>query len=270
MGLLDMIKSVLGLGKSDERRGTDDVGVTVERDTRDADEPRTGSEEAVKAPADEAADDDSEEAEEDEEAVAASTDAAASTGSMVDDDPDTVAEPAEAVGVGDGDDEVGEAEAEETAVDTEPPETNGAAASGSDAAASTGSMVDENVAAEAAEPAEAADVAADTGAAVEEDEELDAEADDADDATAEPEADAVEADDEDDIPEDDKADEDGAESTESPEVLKGIGPAYARRLADAGIETVGELAAADADAVADDIDVSPKRVARWVDRAKEY
>jgi predicted flap endonuclease-1-like 5' DNA nuclease len=220
MGLLDTIKSWLGLGGGDERREASDgdVGVTVERDTRDADEPRTTAESAVKAPADEAGGADQED---EDDAVAAGTDASASTGSMVDEDPDTAAEPAEAAGVG-GDDG-------ETTVDTEPPETDDAAAAGSEAAASTGSMVDENVADEAAEPAEAVDV----------------DVEDADD----PER---------------------AGSTESPEVLKGIGPAYAQRLADAGIETVSELAAADADEVGDAIDVSPKRVGRWIDRAKEY
>jgi predicted flap endonuclease-1-like 5' DNA nuclease len=197
----------------------------------------------VKAPADEAdvEDAEGEAAGNDEDAVAAGTDASASTGSMVDDDvddPDEAAEPAEAVGIDDAE--------EEATVDTEPPETDDAAAAGSDAAASTGSMVDENVGGpdEAAEAAEAVDV--DTG----------------DEAAAADDADAA----------DETGDESDTEPTESPspDVLKGIGPAYAERLADAGIDTVAALAAADADAVADDIDVSAKRVSRWIERAKEY
>lgn len=53
------------------------------------------------------------------------------------------------------------------------------------------------------------------------------------------------------------------------ELLKGIGPAYAERLSDAGAGTIGELAEADVDALADDIDVSPKRVGRWQERARD-
>lgn len=61
-------------------------------------------------------------------------------------------------------------------------------------------------------------------------------------------------------------DEEGAEGVE---ILKGIGPAYAERLHDAGVETVDDLADADADELGDDIDVSPSRVQRWVDRARD-
>ena len=243
MGLLDTIKSLLGLGGSDDRRNQDDVGVTVEREAGD-EEPRTGSESAVKAPAEDAVGG----ADDADDAVAADTEAAASTGTMVDDDvdtPDEAAEPGEAVGVG-GDNE--------PAVDTEPPETDDAVAAGGDAAASTGSMVDENVADEAAEPAEAVDVT-----------EATEEAESADDAEAtDDETDAA------DTGDDDEADDGGDAADTSPDVLKGIGPAYARRLADAGIETVGDLAVADVDEVAEAIDVSPKRVSRWIDRAKAY
>lgn len=266
MGLLDTIKSLFGLG-GDARTSDDEVGVTVERDTRDEAAPRTGSEDAVKAPADDVSDAEAGEAEEAEEAVAASTDAAASTGSLVDAE-DGAAEPAEAVDVGDN--------GGETEVDTEPPETEEAAAAGTDAAASTGSLVDEKVADEAAEPAEAVDAAVDameevgdtptpaalsfggTSATSRGDSGIGSMSDagvsgtDADDATDS----------------DESRDEEGG--SESPEVLKGIGPAYARRLADAGIDTVAELAAADAEEVAEAIDVSEKRVSRWITRAGEH
>ncbi|PCR91587.1 helix-hairpin-helix domain-containing protein [Natrinema ejinorense] len=50
--------------------------------------------------------------------------------------------------------------------------------------------------------------------------------------------------------------------------IKGIGPAYADRLADAGVDTVGELAAADAAELADQTDLSEKRIQGWIDRAE--
>ncbi|MFC3478486.1 helix-hairpin-helix domain-containing protein [Halobacterium litoreum] len=116
-----------------------------------------------------------------------------------------------------------------------------AAAAGTDAAASTESLVDEDHAddpSRAAEPAEAAVV---------EDEES-APAGEPDIEEAEPETDA----------------DDG----ESVSVVKGIGPAYADRLEDAGVETVADLAAADVDELAEAIDLSPKRVGRWVENAQ--
>lgn len=60
----------------------------------------------------------------------------------------------------------------------------------------------------------------------------------------------------------------GVGTDESPEVLDGIGPAYADRLADAGVETVADLAAADASGLAEEADVSESRLERWIERAK--
>ncbi|MDL0120084.1 MULTISPECIES: helix-hairpin-helix domain-containing protein [Halobacterium] len=48
--------------------------------------------------------------------------------------------------------------------------------------------------------------------------------------------------------------------------ITGIGPAYASRLADAGVTTPQELAAADTDDIAAATDLSPKRIRRWRDR----
>lgn len=52
--------------------------------------------------------------------------------------------------------------------------------------------------------------------------------------------------------------------------LNGIGPAYEERLSNLGIETVAELADADADEIEAETDLSAKRVAGWIDQAAEY
>ena len=69
---------------------------------------------------------------------------------------------------------------------------------------------------------------------------------------------------------DDDRDDAAAESGVAVEEIKGIGPAYAERLADIGIETVADLAAADAEAVAEGTSVGEKRAATWIDRAGEF
>ncbi|WP_331232942.1 PHA/PHB synthase family protein [Natronorarus salvus] len=53
------------------------------------------------------------------------------------------------------------------------------------------------------------------------------------------------------------------------ERIDGIGPSYADRLAEVGIEELADLADADADALADEIDVGASRVERWVDQAND-
>jgi predicted flap endonuclease-1-like 5' DNA nuclease len=117
-------------------------------------------------------------------------------------------------------------------------------AAGTDASASTETLVDDGAddggAAEPAEatgPDEGVETDLDTAASASESE-----------TTAEHEAD------------------DGA----SLDVIKGIGPAYAERLSKAGIDSVADLAAADADELAEAIDLSPKRVGRWIERAEDY
>ncbi|QIO22425.1 helix-hairpin-helix domain-containing protein [Haloarcula sp. JP-L23] len=52
--------------------------------------------------------------------------------------------------------------------------------------------------------------------------------------------------------------------------IKGIGPAYAKRLSGLDIETVGELAAADAAEIASETDLSESRVEGWIERARAY
>ncbi|WP_152040428.1 class III poly(R)-hydroxyalkanoic acid synthase subunit PhaC [Salinigranum salinum] len=51
--------------------------------------------------------------------------------------------------------------------------------------------------------------------------------------------------------------------------VRGIGPAYAERLREAGVGTVSELAAADAAELGERVDVSPSRVADWIGHATE-
>ncbi len=64
------------------------------------------------------------------------------------------------------------------------------------------------------------------------------------------------------------ADEDRVPS-EAVDVVKGIGPTYAGRLSDAGIDTVADLAEADASAIAAAADVPESRVADWIERARD-
>ena len=61
-----------------------------------------------------------------------------------------------------------------------------------------------------------------------------------------------------------------SENTEDVERVEGIGQVYAGRLREAGIETLGELAEADPEALADRIDVSRKRTADWVEQARGF
>lgn len=127
------------------------------------------------------------------------------------------------------------------------------AAAGTDAAASTESLVDGT--GEAAEPAEAVE----PGGVGTELDTVTAESDgeatgehgatvDIEDAEGEPTADA---------------------DPDSVEVIKGIGPAYAERLANVGVHSVADLAAADAVELADAVDLSETRVGRWVERAQD-
>ncbi|MFC6836406.1 DUF4332 domain-containing protein [Halomarina ordinaria] len=238
MSLFEKIKSALGIGESSKngakRRS---AGVTVER------EPSANGTDEV------------------DEAAAAETDAAASTGSITEEPPEgdveSAAEPAEAAGPAsqseqpsdvepsvdeDEGDTLDEAEAD-TGVES-PEETESeavdeeeAAGSGTDAAASTETMVDEQ---EGVEPGEAAGPGdAETG-----------------DEAAEPAEAAGPV-------------GDAPEEVRPVTRLKGIGPAYAETLEDAGVESIDDLANADAAALSEETGISEKRLQRWVDRAQE-
>lgn len=126
--------------------------------------------------------------------------------------------------------------------------TDEASGAGTDATASTDSLVDETDG--AAEPAEAVGT---DGVGTELDT---AEAESEGETTSEHEA-TVDIDDAE------------ADASESVEVVKGIGPAYAERLANAGVHSVSDLAAADVADLAEAVDLSETRVGRWIERAQE-
>ncbi|CCQ34366.1 polyhydroxyalkanoate synthase protein [Halorhabdus tiamatea SARL4B] len=65
------------------------------------------------------------------------------------------------------------------------------------------------------------------------------------------------------------ASEPASASTEDVQSINGIGPAYAERLAEADVETVGDLATADADAVAETTGIALSRVEGWIEQASE-
>lgn len=51
------------------------------------------------------------------------------------------------------------------------------------------------------------------------------------------------------------------------DTIKGIGPSYAERLGDAGINTVDELANADPATLAEQTGIAESRIQNWVDQA---
>jgi predicted flap endonuclease-1-like 5' DNA nuclease len=53
------------------------------------------------------------------------------------------------------------------------------------------------------------------------------------------------------------------------EEISGIGPTYAGRLEAAGIETVADLADADAETVAEAAETAPSRASDWIEQAEE-
>jgi predicted flap endonuclease-1-like 5' DNA nuclease len=54
------------------------------------------------------------------------------------------------------------------------------------------------------------------------------------------------------------------------EDIKGIGPTYAERLREAGVDGVGALAEADSAALSEETDIAESRVENWVEQAKLY
>ncbi|MFB6131127.1 MAG: helix-hairpin-helix domain-containing protein [Salinigranum sp.] len=227
MGLLDTIKSLLGLDDSSEERGRRDTNVTVERDART--EPNTRTEAAVKGTSDAEIEEETAEATGSERGAPSHAERVESfsAGATTDVSADETAPPSEPI------------EDAETDADAEAPEAEAGTGVEAEAAAEVDDVTTEvEAATEVEEPATEAE---EPTTAVEE----------AEDAEAETGEEAVGAD-------------------VSVRNVKGIGPAYAERLADAGVDSVADLAAADADELAGAIDVSAKRIGRWIDRAREY
>lgn len=197
MSLLDMLKSLLGLGPCRKRRSRQrDVGVTVEHQPGDV-EPETATEDAVKGT----------EISAEPKPGAAQRESGRRTGSTAESD-DAVEIP----------------DAEESASD-------------SGAAPEHESDADEAV--EIPDAEEISGAAGGSGAEAE-----------SEPTGAEPDVEPEAAD-------------------EPTDVIKGIGNTYAERLADAGVETVGDLAAADPAELAEVADVSESRLERWVARARD-
>lgn len=67
---------------------------------------------------------------------------------------------------------------------------------------------------------------------------------------------------------DDGAGEATGASDEPVDTIKGIGSAYAERLADAGVDSVSELARADPEELASATDLGTGRVGKWIERAR--
>jgi len=184
---------------------------------------------------------------------------------MNDAEPETAAEPSEATGppTDSVDEEPADRDIEDVISEAEDIEERSDAdesvAAATDTSGATGSVTDtESTTSEhAAEPSEAAGPS--TGSVEE----------------TEPDTEGFEAVDEPDVDESEEADQteeldsvDESEDTSGPVTsIKGIGPAYSDRLNAAGISSVAELADADAEALSDEIDVSPKIVGDWIDRA---
>jgi predicted flap endonuclease-1-like 5' DNA nuclease len=200
MSLLQKLKSVFGLGDDDGGKSRRDVGVTVEHEPSEPDEPEpaTETESAVKG-----ADVDSSAAETDAPAVDESEAATEESETAVDES--DAAEESEAAAEEAIEEAEPDAEGEEEPAETEPD------AEGEE------------------EPAET---------------EADAEAE------AEPEEPEPEA----------------PEGTL--EDVKGIGPAYAERLRNAGVDSIADLADADAEDLAAETDLSATRIENWIEQAK--
>lgn len=217
MGLLDTIRSLLGLDGDGTDRGTQGGKRTTDVRVEHKPDERTTVDAGSEAAVDET--DDSP----DDEPVAAETDAAASTGSLaeVPDEPEESAEAAEATEVTDhAGAETEAAEPGEAAGPTpDEPDTEGVDAAAEDEVESETAPADETEGAE--EP----------------------------DETVEPEGAGA-----------------GGESVQS---INGIGQAYGKRLADAGVETVAELADADAAELADASGISERRIVGWQEAAAD-
>jgi predicted flap endonuclease-1-like 5' DNA nuclease len=60
------------------------------------------------------------------------------------------------------------------------------------------------------------------------------------------------------------------DASQSVDVIDGIGPVFATRLSDAGIEDIASLADASPDAVAEAAGVSGSRARSWIEKAQQH
>jgi len=260
MGILDKIKSVLGMDDStserDGARRESDSGVTVERErTTEADatagaeaepgrsEPATEGDRASEAEpgrSEPAAEEDrvGEEDVPSGDVAGTDTDTGVGADTGAETDPETETDPG-----------AGTADTEEVS-DQEGAVEDGATAVETDVASSE-STVDE-AGGEEVDPGEAAGPA-DTAVGAE-GEESGAGLPGEGESEGEGDSGAAAA----------EADEAGEPVTQ----IKGIGSAYAETLAAVGVRSVDDLAAADASDLAERTDVSEKRLERWIGRAK--
>jgi predicted flap endonuclease-1-like 5' DNA nuclease len=142
-------------------------------------------------------------------------------------------------------------------------ETGEALAGGTDAAASTGSLTEEpDTVEESAEPGEATGVTEHAGTETEAAEPAEAAGPTPDEPDVEDAEPAAEGESEEVAESEDEGTTDGTDAgEESVEVISGIGQAYGKRLSDAGVETVADLA--------DSSGISEKRIAGWKGSAED-
>ncbi len=238
MGLIQKLKSALGLdgaGSPDSGTATPrDVDVTIER------EPSAESEDAVKGTE------------------------TASSGATGDEEPDAeTAVGADTESSGTEPSSTGDASTDELPI--EEAET---AADASTDDAGTDEAASEPATDESADEVDWADVEEEGTADAAGEPDADAETESGVEAESDDEADVASGDE--DSTSADATDEPAAGSSDPVTDINGIGAAYGERLSDAGVETVADLAAADADELADATDISASRIEGWIDAAAEY
>ncbi|AFO59296.1 MULTISPECIES: DUF4332 domain-containing protein [unclassified Natrinema] len=231
MAILQKLKSLLGFDESDsERGGAREVGVTVEREGSTND--RRDADRTDPATGGITP----------EPSRASASDSSAAESAA---ESDEGSEPAEPSPIEEAEPDVDTATEPEPAEEAEP-DADAAAEPEPETESESGSNADMTVDTETgSETAEMESETAGDADAASEDTESDPSVDDTA-AAAEPD-----------------------ETTQEPvDAIKGIGPAYADRLAGAGVDTVAELADADAAELAAQTDISEKRIQGWIDRAE--
>ncbi|WP_266075983.1 helix-hairpin-helix domain-containing protein [Haladaptatus caseinilyticus] len=228
MGLITRLKSLLGLGDERSKTRQRDSGVTIEREPTEAREQADASSERAVKQT------------ENEVATGESpeSDTSVSTEDLVDADEPT--------------DHIEEAEPENAA---EPAEATGPSAQAGQPA-QTEATEPEPEPEELTEEGEVESKSADDERASETDEtepETTDESEMTEPEAAEPESTESEPD---------------VEAGRPLEDVKGIGPAYADRLRNAGVDDAAQLAVADSEELAEKTDLSAKRIEGWIERAK--